>query len=79
MLFGALTKEMESTSLSSPEFILPYFGQTFDAVCDTARTIDSETWFHSSHDRHGCILNTAVGTIVDSAIANVEGLRLRDT
>ena len=78
MLLGALTKEMDSAHFLVPRPEIPYMGQSFDAICDAARTMKSETWYHSSYAQHHCNLSTAVFSIVDSAIAGVEGLRLRD-
>jgi hypothetical protein len=79
MLLGALTKQMESTHFLSPDLRVPYFGQSFDAICDAARTIQSEVWLESSYVQHGCSLSTAVVPIVDSVVASVEGLDLRKT
>ena len=78
MLLGALTTQMDSARLFFPKHRAPYFGQSFDAVCDIAQTMKSDTWFHNRYVQHNCCLSTAVIPIVDSAIASVEELRLRE-
>jgi hypothetical protein len=79
MLLGMLLKEMELKCFSSPRPRAPYFGQSFDVICDTARTMESEIWYHNKYEGHGCSLSTAVASIVDAAVASVEGLGLRKT
>jgi hypothetical protein len=78
MLLGALTKEMDSANLKSPWFITPFSGQSIDALCAKARSMESETWFHNVYDSHECNVRTAVKSIVDSAVASIGGLGLRD-
>jgi hypothetical protein len=78
MLLGALMKEMESVNLNSLWFWKPIYGQSFDALCVKVRSMKSETWFHSSYSRHECTLETAVASIVESAVVSVGGIGLRD-
>jgi hypothetical protein len=77
ILLGALTKEMDSLDLISPRFKRPCLGQTFDALCVKARSMESETWYRSGYSPHSCIVSTAVNSIVDLAVASVAGLGLR--
>ncbi|KAH7381448.1 hypothetical protein DE146DRAFT_623924 [Phaeosphaeria sp. MPI-PUGE-AT-0046c] len=76
MLLGTLLKEMDSRCPSSPGLMKPYFGQKFDAFCNTVRTIRSEAWLLNSYESHFCNLSTAVVTIVDAAVTSIEGLSL---
>lgn len=75
---GALTKRMDSLDLISPQSDTAFLGQTFDALCVKARSIESETWFHSHYSPHSCNLETAVGSIIDLAVTMVAGLDLSD-
>jgi hypothetical protein len=79
MLLGTLTKEMDSANLLSPRPNIPFFGQSFDAICDKVRLMKSKTWFHSSYNQHECNASTAVNSIVDLAVAGMEGLGLRES
>ena len=77
MLFGALTKETDSLGLLSKRLERPYLGQTFDALCVNARSMQSGTWLHSAYSSHSCDLSTAVNSIVDQAVTNVAGLTFK--
>jgi hypothetical protein len=78
MLLGALMREMQRTCLLLPRLETPYLGRSFDTVCDTVRVMDSGTWYHSIYSHHECRLSTTMISIVDSAIASVEGLGLSE-
>lgn len=78
MLLGALTKEMYSANLLTLWLRQPFFGQSFDALCAKVRSMESETWFHNVYDSHEFNVRTAVKSIVDSAVASIGGLGLRD-
>lgn len=79
MLLGALMKQMNSLDLMSQRLESPCLGQTFNALCAKASSIESETWFHGGYAAHSCLLSTAVGSIVDLAVARVAGLDLRES
>jgi hypothetical protein len=78
MLLGALTKEMDSAKFLSPRPRIPFFGQSLDAICDKVRLMESEIWFHSTYNQHGCNISTALNSIVDLAVADIGGLEFRE-
>jgi hypothetical protein len=78
MLLGALLKEMNSANLDSPWFWRPFYGQSFDALCVKVRSMKSETWLHSGYNPHVCNIETALESIVESAVVSVGGIGLRD-
>ncbi|KAF2621340.1 hypothetical protein BU25DRAFT_483175 [Macroventuria anomochaeta] len=78
MLLSALTKEVDSWDLISPRLKRPCLGQTFDALCVKARSMESETRVHGGYSPHSCNVSTAVNSIVDLAVASVAGLGLRE-
>ncbi|KAH6622467.1 hypothetical protein C7974DRAFT_315095 [Boeremia exigua] len=77
MLFGALTKQMDSAQLSSLRPTNTFLGLSFDALCFEVRLIKSSLWWHDHYHQHDCNVSTAVNSIVDSAVAGVSGLGLR--
>jgi len=80
MLLGALMKQMDALDLMSQRLESPYLGQTFDALCAKALSIQSERWFHDAYSAHVCswsTLSTAVKSIVDVAVARAAGLDLK--
>jgi hypothetical protein len=78
MLLGALIREIEQVCLLLPQLETPYFGRSFDTICDTVQEMYSEAWYHSIYCQHECRLSTTAIWIVDSAIAGVEELGLRE-
>ncbi|KAJ8115094.1 hypothetical protein OPT61_g3174 [Boeremia exigua] len=78
MLMGTLTKQMHSLDLTSSQLGFAFSGQTFDDLCMRARSIRSETWYHSNYNPHRCTLGAAIVPIVDLAVTMVVGLDLRD-
>jgi hypothetical protein len=53
-------------------------GQSIDALCVKVRSMKSETWFQSIYSPHERTLETAVESIVESAVVSVGGMGLRD-
>lgn len=81
MLLGALMRQLEPLCLLSTQLEAPYLGRSLDAICGTARKIDSETWNDGGGGynygyRHSCILSGAVAPLIDATITSVDGLSL---
>ncbi|KAJ8117716.1 hypothetical protein OPT61_g1148 [Boeremia exigua] len=93
IMFGALTKELDSWSLHSPRPEIPFHDTSFSIICDKVKGVQSPVWTDSSahernynykynygysKDRHECDLRDAVVKIVDTATAGVMGLKSGD-
>lgn len=79
MLYGALTKGMEASSLLSSFPTAPFAGMTFEELCTKIYGMRAPTWSNSGHRRdyrHPCDLSTRLIEIVDGTGAGVVGLSL---
>ena len=79
VLFGALTKWMDSTNLPSNRPEIPFFGHNIDFICENMRSIKSVSWYeYKGHRKHDCHLDTVLSVIADEAIKKICGLSLND-
>jgi hypothetical protein len=79
ILYGALTKGMESSGLLSPFPTAPFAGLTFEELRAKVHGMRAPTWSNSGYKRncpHPCDLSSRVVEIADKAGAEVLGLSL---
>ncbi|KAJ8117070.1 hypothetical protein OPT61_g1645 [Boeremia exigua] len=78
ILFGALTKEMDSARLHSPPLRMPFYGRSVDALCLTVLAMKSATWWHGDGNSHRCNISIAMNSTVNGALAGAGGLEWRE-
>jgi hypothetical protein len=80
MLYGALTKGMESSGLLMPYPVAPFSGMSFGELCSVVQRIKSPVWSNPGYKRdyrHPCNLHLKLADIIDKVDNKVTGLDLR--
>lgn len=81
MLYGALTKGLDSLGLMAPYTSTSFPDTSFQEIYSKACNIKSPKWYSSVEHNpslHSCSLNAEVKPMVDEVMNSIKGLDLRD-
>lgn len=82
ILYGALTKEMDSLGLLVPYQVAPFPAMSFSEIYSKVHNVKSPMWSNPGSGRyrsqHSCNLNEKVTEIANSVMYGVNGLKLKD-
>src|SRR5262245_23173728 len=83
ILYGALTKGMDSLQLLEPYPAAPFSGISFEVLCLKACNIRSPRWsdprgMYGYGNEHPCYLNRKVADIAAKVMNGIHGLELKD-
>lgn len=82
ILYGALTKEMDSLGLLVPYPVTPFSGISFWEIYSKVHNMKSPMWCNLGSGRyksqHSCNLNEKVRKIANRVMYGVNGLKLKD-
>ena len=82
ILYGALTKEMDSSGLLVPYPVAPFPGMSFCELYSKVQDIKSPMWCSPGTGRyksqHSCNLNEKVMEVANRVMSGVNGLELKE-